>query len=286
VAIDVETANPDMGSICQIGVASFVDGALADEWSTLIDPEDYFDDINVSMHGIEPGMVRGKPTFPQISDHLCSLLANTVSVCHTPFDRVALERAHARYGLPPFSTSWLDTSRVARRAWKDCAYSGYGLASVCDRIGYQFKHHDALEDAKAAGHILLAAIHESQQDLQFWQQRAEHPINLESISIHRDGNPDGDLFGEVLVFTGALTLRRSEAADLAASVGCQVDSGVTKKTTILVVGDQDVRKLNGHEKSAKHRKAEQLITQGAAIRILRESDFRAVVVSANRQAAS
>lgn len=42
VAIDVETANADMGSICQIGLARFVDGDLAEEWVTLVDPEDYF----------------------------------------------------------------------------------------------------------------------------------------------------------------------------------------------------------------------------------------------------
>jgi DNA polymerase-3 subunit epsilon len=49
--------------------------------------------------------------------------------------------------------------------------------------------------------------------------------------------------------------------------------GITKKTTILVVGDQDLRFTRGHEKSSKHRKAEALITSGAAIRIVGESDF-------------
>ena len=41
----------------------------------------------------------------------------------------------------------------------------------------------------------------------------------------------------------------------------------------LVVGDQDVQKLAGHNKSSKHRKAEDLILKGQPIRILRESDF-------------
>jgi DNA polymerase-3 subunit epsilon len=67
---------------------------------------------------------------------------------------------------------------------------------------------------------------------------------------------------------------RREAADLAAAIGCTVEDGVTKKTTLLVVGDQDVRRLAGHEKSSKHRKAESLIETGQPIRILRESDFK------------
>ena len=281
VAIDVETANADMGSICQIGLAKFVDGKLAEEWCTLVDPEDYFDDVNISIHGIEPWMVKGQPKLPQIADRIRSTLESTVSVCHTHFDRIALGRAYAKYNLFPIATTWLDSSRVVRRTWKDLAWTGYGLANVCSRIGYEFQHHDALEDAKAAGFVLLAALRESQQDLDQLRRRVNQPIDPESSSsgaaIQRDGNPEGDLFGEVLVFTGALELPRSEAASLAASVGCQVVPSVTKKATILVVGDQDVARLAGHVKSSKHRKAEQLVAEGHRIRIIRESDFKTLV---------
>ena len=48
---------------------------------------------------------------------------------------------------------------------------------------------------------------------------------------------------------------------------------VTKKTTILVVGDQDLRLTKGQEKSSKHRKCEQLIAAGQTIKIVRETDF-------------
>lgn len=287
VAIDVETANADMGSICQIGLATFVDGLLAEEWSTLVDPEDSFDDVNISIHGIEPGMVKGQPKLPQIADHLRSTLESTVCVCHTHFDRLALSRSFDRYKLRPISTTWLDSARVVRRTWRDLAWRGYGLASVCSRIGYEFNHHDALEDAKAAGFVLIAAMRESKQDLDQWRSRVNQPIDPERSSsgsaVQRVGNPEGDLFGEVLVFTGALELPRSEAANLAASVGCQVAANVTKKTTILVVGDQDVTKLAGHEKSSKHRKAEQLVAEGHRIRIIRESDFKLLVRTARNE---
>ena len=285
VAIDIETANPDMGSICQVGIAKFAHGQLIEEWSTLVDPEDYFDDVNISIHGIEPGMVRNQPKLPDIAENLRAYLGNTVSVCHTHFDRIALSRAYIKYGLQPITTYWLDSARVVRRTWKDLAWRGYGLANVCSRIGYEFKHHDALEDAKAAGYVLLAALRESQQDIDTWKRRVNQPIDPARASygaaIHRDGNPEGDLFGEIIVFTGALELPRTEAADLAASVGCQVASNVTKKSTILVVGDQDISKLAGHEKSTKHRKAEQLAAEGFPIRIVRETDFKALVHSAH-----
>ncbi len=149
---------------------------------------------------------------------------------------------------------------------------------MCEIIGYQFKHHDALEDAKAAAHVLLAAIRESSLDVAGWLKRVRYPIDPHSRTgapaIKREGNPEGALYGEILVFTGALEIRRCEAADLAAAMGCQVDSGVTKQTTLLVVGDQEVKKLAGHEKSSKHRKAEELIAKGFPIRVLKESDFK------------
>ena len=54
-------------------------------------------------------------------------------------------------------------------------------------------------------------------------------------------------------------------------------NSVSKKTTMLVVGDMDVTKLAGHEKSLKHRKAEDLISAGQPLRIIRETDFKELV---------
>lgn len=279
VALDFETANADMSSICQIGLANFKNGLLQEEWKTYIDPEDFFDEMNISIHGINESTVTGAPTLPDVASHIYNYLDGRIAVCHTHFDRVSLQQACIKYNLRLPTCTWLDSARVTRRTWEQFAWSGYGLASVCTSLGYQFTHHDALEDAKAAAHILLAAIGKTGIDLHGWLRRVEQPIDpsRSSYNISRDGNPEGFLYGEVLVFTGALDIPRREAADMAAKIGCTVADGVTIKTTILVVGDQDVKKLAGHEKSSKHRKAEGLIQKGQALRILRESDFKELV---------
>jgi DNA polymerase III subunit epsilon len=278
VALDVETANADMASICQIGIAHYSNGTLTREWKTYIDPQDHFDAINISIHGIDEAVVAGAPTFRAVADQIRLATCDNVVATHTAFDRVALYQAGMKCRSVPLSCTWIDTACVARRTWKQFAGRGYGLRNVSDAIGYQFKHHDAREDAKAAGNILLAAIAETGMDLNAWLVRVRQPIDPAlNERIARHGNPDGELFGEVLVFTGALTMPRREAADLAASAGCEVDGGVTKRTTILVVGDQDVQRLHGHKKSSKHRKAEELIKEGRTIRIVRETDFRELV---------
>lgn len=274
VAIDVETANSDMASICQVGLVKVSEGKIVDEWVTYIDPKDFFDGINVSIHGIDEIIVKGAPTFPEIVKTLYSYLHGTIAVCHTHFDRVAINQACQRYGIEVPLINWLDSARVARRTWIECSSRGYGLHNVCQLLGYEFQHHNALEDAKAAAHILQAAVIKTGLDIHAWLTRVQQPINP---SYSRDCNPEGELYGEVMVFTGTLEIPRREASDLAALIGCKVQSSVTKETTMLVVGDQDVTKLAGNTKSSKHRKAEQLIEKGTPIRIFRESDFKELV---------
>lgn len=274
LAIDFETANADLASICQVGIVTFERGSVVEAWGTLVNPEDYFDWINVDIHGIDENMVKDAPTFPQISDALAARARDQVLVSHTSFDRVALAQALAKYGLNQIPCTWLDSARVVRRTWTQFARNGYGLGNVCSALGIEFRAHDAVEDARAAGEVLMQAIRQTGLDLPEWLARVKQPIDPKSAEpIVYDGNPDGPLFGEEIVFTGALTIPRREAAALAAKAGCDVTAGVKKSTTLLVVGDQDVKKLAGHEKSTKHRKAEELIQKGQTIRILRESDF-------------
>lgn len=280
-AIDVETANADLSSICQVGVAIFRDSSCVDSWSSLVDPEDDFDGFNISIHGIDEQKVKGAPTWPSIADTLRELLSNSVVACHTPFDRAATALACEKHGLAQLTCQWLDTARVVRRAWPEqFGAKGYGLHNVAKFLGIDFKHHDALEDARAAGAVLCRASAHTGLTLEDWFARVQRPIaSSSSQPITRDGNSEGPLFGNVAVFTGSLAIPRREAAGLAARAGCDVASSVTKKTTLLIVGDQDISKLAGKAKSSKHLKAEELIAQGCQIRILRESDFQSIVVA-------
>ena len=274
VALDVETSNPDLASICQIGVVTYSNGVIVDKWQSLVNPEDYFDGMNVYIHGITEEKVENAPNFQQIYSDLKRLTENKVIVIHTSFDKIAISRAIEKYNLSSFDCTWLDTARVVRRAWEEFRSSGYGLSNVAKEFNINFKHHNAVEDARAAGEILLRAIDHTGKNLDEWVVRAYQPISGSTkSSIAREGNPDGVLAGEVIVFTGALSMPRSQAAEFAANAGCDVGDGVNKKTTLLVVGDQDISKLAGHEKSSKHRKAEDLIGKGQNIRILGESDF-------------
>ena len=70
-SIDVETANADRASICQIGIVHIRDGEIEDRWQTLVNPEDWFDPWNISIHGIEEVMnISGGRELGVVYNHL------------------------------------------------------------------------------------------------------------------------------------------------------------------------------------------------------------------------
>jgi DNA polymerase-3 subunit epsilon len=276
VAIDVETANAALSSICQVGIATFRDGQQVDSWVTLVNPQDYFDTLNVSIHGIDEDAVAGAPSWKEVFPQIASRLSGKITVCHMPFDKTALTKACARASVSPCDCRWLDSAMVARRTWRELSQSGYGLSNVASRLGISYRAHDALEDARCAGLVMLRAMAESGLDLDNWLTRVRKPIDPQSGQV-REGNSEGELFGEVFVVTGSFSKSQREVEDLAQAAGCRVDPRVTKHTTLLMVGDQDIGKLNGHKKSRNHRNAEAWIQKGRPIRILGESDFEQIV---------
>lgn len=281
-ALDVETANWDQASICQIGVAQVVDGAIIKEYNWMIDPEDWFDPFNVSIHGIEATQVQGCKTYDQVHPELQELLDGEIGIHHTAFDKVALSLVTEKYEVASLDIQWVDSARVVRRVFEEFRRSGYGLANMAQHLGFQFEHHDALEDAKATVRIMEACLVKSKTGIEEWLTRQFKRANRTGISGFEfqgaEGNPEGRLYGEQAVFTGALSMTRTDAAAIAAQEGITVQKGVNKDTTMLVVGIQEPERLKqGESKSSKHLKAEAKIAKGQDIRILTETDFMSLL---------
>lgn len=275
ISVDVETANSRLRSVCQVGLVYFENGEISDERSIFIDPREPFDGMNVSIHGINPEDVENSPTFPEVYNLISSMMRDQVVVSHTWFDRTALRQACDHHGFLLPSCRWLDSSRVVRRTWPQFTKSGYGLRNIADFCGLTFKHHDALEDARVAGLILLQAIQDSKIALDEWIGRQFSSNKSQEYRARStvDAVSGGILFGERIVFTGVLSdMTRAEACSLAASLGASTDADVTRKTTMLVVGSYAPEVLKS-KVSGKHQKVLNLRSQGIEIEILTEADF-------------
>lgn len=278
IALDVETACGDPASICQIGLACVWPDNRIHTFSMLVNPGTAFDAFNIRLHGIGPNHVKNAPRFDEVLPLLFPVLSRHHLVQHSNFDKQAMNAACRSCGIEPPEFRWADSVTIARRAWPELkGNGGHGLGNLKKVLDLDFHHHDAGEDARAAALVVLHA--EAQLNLTFNDMikpaRKRYPA-----AIKRRGDPGGPLSGSVVVFTGALSMARDEAAAMASRVGMTVTATVTKKTTHLVVGDQDLSVLAGHTKSSKHRKGEAMQNVGHPIQIIGETEFKAFVTKA------
>lgn len=289
VTVDVETANPKLSSICQVGLVVYEDHKIVDSWSSLIDPCDEFRDFNTRIHGIGPQHVLHAPSFDEVFYDLQKMARGSVLSSYGAFDRSAFNQACKAHDLPELAPNWVDLQQVVRNAWPaEFTASGWSLKQICKQLAISLEHHhDALCDATAAAEVFIQAQITSSTMARDWldplrYRSSSHPSN-EAGSRYPSSvkdtpvNEHGPLFGEVIVFTGELTMPRKVAAERAAAIGCMPANSVTKKTTLLVVGEQDLQLVGQDGKSGKQEKAEELIAKGQEIKILGEDAFDALL---------
>ena len=198
-AIDVETANRNRASICQIGMAQVHDGKLTNAMSILVNPEEPFESVHTGIHGIDSDTIKDAETIPAIYHQLHSIMEGTTLVSHTRFDQQALEKATTKYGLRMPQVRWLDSAQIARQAWPQKYGTGSpSLMKVMADLGITFQHHDAGEDAKAAAQILLHAHHQTNLDVDDWLAQANQPKGAatrapeeKTSQAHRKEKPAG-----------------------------------------------------------------------------------------------
>jgi DNA polymerase-3 subunit epsilon len=284
VAIDVETANAKRASICQIGLVVYDNRKVVDEWSTLVNPEDSFDPINVSIHGIGRRSVASAPTLPDIFAEVRARVASACIASYSDFDRSAFFKAGQKYNLPALDGQWIDLQHVVKQAWPpEFTANGWALKKVCAQLGIDLSnHHDALADARAAGSVFVHAQERTGTWSRDWIGRTHGAATLADPTPTArakapEPNPAGRLGGTRIVFTGELSIPRGAAEAQAAALGCQCSSGVSRKTNILVVGEQDLSVVGKDGLSSKQRKAAALNAAGAGIRILDGDEFIALL---------
>ena len=158
IALDLETANPCQSSICQIGMVQVTNSIVTSTCESYVDPEEEFNPNNIAIHGIEKDDVKFAPPFHLFYETLAEKLNGNKIVHHTAFDRIALDKACDKYGLPRLDVEWIDSSEIVKRALPQFSEVGYGLKNVANHFGYKFKHHDALNDALATAFITIQCL--------------------------------------------------------------------------------------------------------------------------------
>jgi DNA polymerase III subunit epsilon len=300
VALDVETANSNRGSICAVGLTVVESGQIVQHHSWLCRPPSpigYFDAFNTALHGISPEKVAKELPFHQRIGDILDIIGNRPIVAHNAaFDIGAIRDACDADGLTWPTLTYGCTLVWARRVLNLVSYR---LPIVAAELGVTLsRHHDASEDAHACAEIFLKlagqlgsrtvrevaeATHTEIGTVTADAWHGCHGIttsasyNPVTPTSNAEADPSHPLYGQVVVFTGALSMRRQDAWGAVASLGGLPEKGVTSRTTRLVIGGGFVGDDPREFRSGKAGRVATLRDEGKSIEILTESDFESLL---------
>lgn len=162
-SLDFETANYSDASICAAGIAVFVNGELTETRHWLVRPpagQDFFRKDFIAIHGITHEDVQDAQEFPAVANELLPFLtgADMVVAHNARFDMRMLSGTLNYFGIPCPSFRTICTRQTSLRAWPKLP--SHSLDAVASHIGHTFRHHNALEDAEAAGRVFATIIKE------------------------------------------------------------------------------------------------------------------------------
>ncbi|GHD08441.1 exonuclease domain-containing protein [Zhihengliuella salsuginis] len=279
---------------------------------------DHFDPRNVQIHGVTPEMVAAAPRFGEVFAEMDAMIGGDLVVAHNAaFDlgviRSALEVSelpgpayqHActvilsrrSYNLASYSLPFVaEAAGVPLRNHHDALEDARACAGIMIDIG---RIHGAgrpqdLEEALGAGFSAVAPyrigdeVSRATQDARNWRASGSSIPKQPDWAVwpqegsNPDPNPDADpahpLFGQNVVFTGNLGISRQDAKNRAAGAGASTASRVTRKTTVLVVGDGFVAgDLTSGRLTSKAREVLKKRDNGQRIEVVSEGEFLQMV---------
>lgn len=155
IALDFETACPEPGNACQLGLAWIEGGRIVRIEERYIRPRDMRFTFTWC-HGITAEHVWDKPEFPEVLEEFRGELDGALVLAHNAgFDAGVMRGCAKAYGVRPPPMSYLCTLSIARQVWPHL--TSKSLKSVASHLGIRFRHHNAAEDAAACAGIALAA---------------------------------------------------------------------------------------------------------------------------------
>lgn len=297
VTIDFETATSERNSPCEIGLTFVENNQIKDVKSWLIKPScyPYFDNFNMSIHGITPNDVKDALEFNELWNEIKPLIERQFLIAHNAgFDMSVLRKTLDSYKISYPELQYSCSYIFSKKVWE--GLPAYDLKTLCRHNQIPLVHHRAGNDSEAAAKLALKAFEiaevasiddfpsklkttigqlydggykSSETKRQYKPRRIE-----EIVGDSTKHNPESSFYGRTVVFTGSLmSMPRKDAQQLIADIGGINGKGVTKTTDFLIVGQQDYRVVGDSGMSSKQKKAVKLIEGGSELEILPEEEF-------------
>ncbi|HLD99967.1 MAG TPA: 3'-5' exonuclease [Bdellovibrionota bacterium] len=164
LALDFETADIRAESACAIGLVKVTDHRIVGREHFLIKPPSGKsgqrskkpDFMFTYIHGITRAHVAAQPCFGELWPKVAGYFEDIdfVAAHNASFDRRVLLACCDQYGITPPKVPFLCTVQLARATWEIYPTK---LPNVCEHLGIELKHHEALSDAEACARIVIHA---------------------------------------------------------------------------------------------------------------------------------
>ncbi len=159
-AIDFETANQSLASVCAVGISTFEDGVIDDTFYSLIKPEENvssFSYWNMKVHGIKPSDVEDAPSYRQVFEQMEPYFYGHIVCAHNAnFDMTCIKKACENCCIPSPHFRYFDTVQLARKLFPELGH--HRLDDVCKHLDIELNHHHAGSDAYACLMIVVKAM--------------------------------------------------------------------------------------------------------------------------------
>lgn len=158
-AIDFETANKELSSVCSVGIVVVRNGKIADRYYSLIQPEpNYYHYSNSNVHGLTADDTDNANVFPKVWKEVEPLIEGLPLVAHNKnFDEACLKAVFKTYQMDYPDYIFYCTLSASRRQLKHL--TNHRLNTVAEDCGYILtNHHHALADAEACAEIAMQLL--------------------------------------------------------------------------------------------------------------------------------
>lgn len=275
--LDVETTglSPQRDELLEIGLIRVRGHEIAARYSQLVQPVGKIPQAITQKTGITEEMVSSAPSPKAVQAEILAFIGTDTILGHnTSFDIGFL---NAAFGVE-LPNKYMDTLPIARRVFPDAP--GHGLSDLTEYLELVPNEHRALADCvstKALYDFIRQLLDREGYTVQDLFRPADpwagKHIDVKQIQpTNEEPDENSFFFCKHVVFSGDLArYTRKEAMQLIVNLGGELDSSVTRKTNVLVLGD--LEQATGGEKSSKQKRAEALMEKGQDIQIIKETEF-------------
>lgn len=294
--IHAENVNADMDSVCHLIIIPVIDGIRQQAQEFFLNPEAPFDCV---MSGIEEADVKAFPKFQDLWPHIQNIIGQ-YDICMSSAEGSAARSLHAsltRLGVDFNPIRYCNAKAICRKTMNEVSYSidylSYLLYNDCVTTnepvaiaerwadlalkGLENVAEESLETFLSTARIqegLLSPETFTPSLCKRDYSKRKDRLEFDPSSIPVDAQPDNDLYGMNVVFTGKMeSMKRDDARAAVVHIGGFAPERLTMETDYLVVGVQDLRVVGEKGLSGKMKTAAKYKEKGCDIEIIDEQDF-------------